>query len=254
MITVLKQPARAGALLRLPVSGGVEAAPPAPAPDAPPHAAATASAAPAPGLSEQPTPPAIDHAALQAELEALREQARRDGFAQGSARAEQELRSALDSQAQRWRSGIDAMQAELPRKLQALEPLAVAVGYEALARVLGRAYADGSGIEHAVRRLLDETASALNLRVQLAPAHLPRVQSAFAQEDASAAPAWQFEADATLGEHECRIVSERGQLETSLACQLDAVRNALLDASMTSGASALEPPPARLAPGDGGTP
>jgi flagellar biosynthesis/type III secretory pathway protein FliH len=59
------------------------------------------------------------------------------------------------------------------------------------------------------------------------------VQAAFAQHGAQAPTALQFEADAALGEHECRIVSERGQLETSLALQLDAVRDALLDAAST---------------------
>lgn len=228
MSTVLKQPARTLALLRLPVSGREEAAPQvdtiavAVEDEAPPAACVAA---------DEPAP--IDHAALQAELDVLREQARREGLAEGLARAEQALkdqRDAADAEAARWRSGIEAMQAELPRKLLSLEPLAVAIGYEALARVLGRAYADGSGIEHLVRQLLNDTAGALTLRVQVAPGHLQRVQAALAQQEASAST-WQFEADAALGENECRIVSERGQLETSLALQLDAVRDALLDAA-----------------------
>ncbi len=248
MTPILKQPTDARALLRLPVNGRAETSPAAPASAtwanaASPAAlmqglqdlhAATETKAAMPVMPEPTAPAAIDPAVQQAELDALREQARREGYAEGRARAEHELRHAMDAEAQHCRRGIDAMHAELSRKLQALEPLAVAVGYEALARVLGRAYADGSGIEHAVRRLLDETAGALNLRVQLPPAQLQRVQAAFAQHGAPASPAWQFEADAALGEHECRIVSERGQLETSLALQLDAVRDALLDAASAS--------------------
>ena len=185
-------------------------------------------------------------AALQAEIDARREQARREGraegharglaegrtegYAEGRARAEQELRSAVEAQAQLWRGGIEAMQAALHQKLQALEPLAVAVGYEALVQLLGRAYAEGSGIEHSVRQLLREAEGALNLRVQLPPSHMEGVQAAFARHGAHIAPALRFEADATLGVHECRVVSERGMLETSLAQQLDAVRDALLGA------------------------
>lgn len=241
MNAVLKQPVQAPATLRLPANGraqtlpeavaqpasapAIPVAPPSQAPRAPHEQAELQTATSAP---EQAAAPAIDPAALRAELDALRDQARREGLAEGHARAEQESRNAMEAQAQRWRSSIEALRAEMARKLQALEPLAVAVGYEALARVLGRAYADGSGIEHTARQLLEEATGALNLRVQVAPAHLQHVQAALAQHAAAGAQAWQFEADPSLGDHECRIVSERGRLETSLALQLDAVRSALL--------------------------
>jgi len=223
MSVILKQPADTHGSLRLPVHAVLR--PPAVVPATPSAPVATVTAAAVPRVD-----PAALQARQEAELAALREQAAHDGFAQGRAMAETEARAALDAEVHRWRSGIEGMAAALQDKLQALEPLAVAVAYEALVATLGQAFADGSGIEHSVRRLLQETAGATTLLVRVAPAHLPRVQAALAELPAGAPRSLQFEADGSQGEHGCSIVSERGQLETSLSLQLQAVTDALLGA------------------------
>jgi len=173
---------------------------------------------------------AIDPRTVQAEIDAMRAQAVREGLAEGRSQAEQELRAAADAEGRSWRDGLASLESALQQKLDALEGLAVEIGYEAVAAVLGEAYARGTGIVESVRRLLDAAAGNFRLSVQVAPAQLERVRAALGAYMADPQRRLQFEADVTLADNECRVVSERGSLETGLALQLQSIQDALLRA------------------------
>lgn len=215
MTRILKRPADALGSLRLPV-----------------RHAETRVAARAPAVAAEPKPAVAqpmlpDAATVKAELDALREQAFREGLAQGRAQAEKEARAALEAELQRWRSGFENIEAALQRKLGELEPLGVAIGYEATAVLLGDAYANREALAESVRHLLDAASNALRLTVRVAPEQLQRVQAAWPAPGGGSRKL-QFEADASLGAAECTVTSERGQLETGLALQLQAIQDALL--------------------------
>jgi flagellar assembly protein FliH len=209
MTRILKRPADALDSLRLPVR----------------HADSRTAAAESKSPVAQAALP--EASSFKAELDALREQAFREGLAQGRVQAEKEARVALEAELQRWRSVLENIEGALQRKLGELEPLGVAIGYEATAALLGDAYADRDALAASVRRLLDAAGNALRLTVRVAPQQLQRVQAA--QRAPGGGPRkLQFEADASLGITECTVTSERGLLETSLALQLQAIQDVLL--------------------------
>ena len=116
----------------------------------------------------------------------------------------------------------------LQQKLGTLDALAVEIGYEAVTAVLGAAYAKEAGIVESVRHLIDAAAGSLRLSVQVAPSQLERVRAALGVQMADPQRRLQFEADGTLADNECRVASENGSLETSLALKLQAIQDALL--------------------------
>jgi flagellar biosynthesis/type III secretory pathway protein FliH len=172
----------------------------------------------------------IDPQAINAEIEAMRAQAVREGLAEGRSLAAQELRAAMEGEAQRWREGIAALETALQQKLGTLEALAVEIGYEAVAVVLGEGYAKEAGIVGSVRRLIDAAAGGMHLSVRVAPSQLERVRAALGVHMSDPQRRLQFEADITLADNECRVVSENGSLETSLKLQLQAIQDTLLRA------------------------
>jgi len=179
-----------------------------------------------------------DAAAIEAQLKALRERALREGYEQGRAQAEKDVRSAIEAGIAQCRQGLEKIEAAVVEKLQSVEPMAVAIGFHAMAVVLGRSYAERDAIVGAVRQLLAGTAeSSLTLNIQISPTQLERVRAALEHAPVPSARRLQFEADPALSDAECRVVSDRGRLETGLALQLQAVQDALLRAHQVRGAS-----------------
>lgn len=218
MASVLKRPIGVAATMRLPVR--LPAAHPTPQESIADRGAGAAQGSPAAAP--------IDPQVVEAEIDAMRAQAVRDGLAEGRNLAAQELRAAADAEARHWREGIAALESALQQKLEALEGLAVEIGYEAVAAVLGEAYAKEAGIVGSVRRLIDAAAGSLRLSVHVAPGQLERVRAALGVHMADPLRRLQFEADVTLPDNECRVVSEHGSLETGLALQLQSIQDALL--------------------------
>ena len=227
MTRVLKgAAAQSSGLTRLPTRGAAPTAAtssqPAMLPQAP-YAAVRAAQAPAVAAE-----PAAAYAASESELQTLREQAREAGFAQGLREARQQAEEAQARQASAWSASIVALESKVERKLHDVESFAIAVTFEACARVLGDAALDGEQVAAVVRRLLAEARETALLRIQLSPGDIEAVQGAV-QSD----PHWQhrhlsFEVDPMLGAGDCRVVSTHGQLETSLPVQLDMIRQSLL--------------------------
>jgi len=181
--------------------------------------------------------------AVRAELDAMRDSAVREGREQGYAAAQKEVKAALDAELQRSRRVLDGMEAALHDKLASIEPLAVRIAFEAVSVLMGQAYARGEGVTQAVRTLLDASAGATRLRIQVPPAQLEHVRAALASPFEEEARSLSVEADPSLVQA-CRVVSEHGQLETGLAVQLQAVQDALLRAAAaTDGARASEGTP-----------
>ena len=215
---------------RLPARGAASAAVPAALPAAPvppaspsPHSAARPTQGS--GIAAEPAPA---HGMSEAELQAMRDEAREAGFAQGLREAKQQAAEALARQASAWTAAIGALEANVERKLHDVESFAVAMAFEACARVLGDAALDGAQVAAVVRRLLADARETALLRVQLSPADIEAVQGAVRSD-----PHWQhrhlsFEVDPMLGAGECRVASTHGQLETSLPVQLDVIRQSLL--------------------------
>ena len=222
MTRVLKgAAAQSSGLTRLPTRSAAPTAatsPPAPLP-LPPYTPVRAAQAPA--LAAEP-------AAAYAASESEREQAREAGFAQGMREARQQAAEALARQTSAWSASIVALESNVERKLHDVESFAIAVAFEACARVLGDAALDGEQVAAVVRRLLADTRDTPLLRIQLSPGDIEAVRGAV-QSD----PHWQhrhlsFEVDPALGAGDCRVVSTHGQLETSLPVQLDMIRQSLL--------------------------
>lgn len=226
--------ARSGGSTRLP--GRDAPRPPASASAQAPMPAAATTAPPrvesGPDLREAVIAQALAEA--RAEIDALRESARADGFEQGRREASLEADAALGEQDAAWRAAIASMQEAVLGKLDESERFAVAVAFEACARVLGDGAANGTATAAVVRQLLAEARETAALRVQLPPADVDAVRHALRED-----PHWQhrslaFEADPSLRRGECRVVSAHGQLETSLDIQLDAIRRALTEAHRDS--------------------
>lgn len=215
MTRLLKRPADAVDSLLLPIR---EAAKSVAGPSGPPARSADAP----------PAPPVVDPAAVKAELDALRAQAFREGLAQGRAQAQEEARAASEREAHRWREAAATLESALLKKLRDLEPMGVAIAFEAAAAVLGQAQVQPDGVVHTVRRLLEAATGSLRLEVHLAPAQLDLVRKALSQDLRWQHSKLKFETDASLAPGECRVVSERGQLETSLAIQLQSIQDSLL--------------------------
>ena len=202
---------------------------PARAPQPPVAAGVAATASPVAPPPVRPAP-AVERGPSEAELREWREQAREAGFAQGLREAQVQVADTAARQAAAWKAALSALDAEATRRLQNVEDFAVALAFEACARVLGDAALDATQVAAVVRRLLADTRETGLLRIQLSTADLDTVQAAVRDD-----PHWQhralsFEADATLAAGECRVVSTHGQLETSLPVQLDAIRQSLLAA------------------------
>ncbi len=203
-----------------------------------PQAHPASPAAPAPASAVKPAvplapitpPPAPVPELPKAELDALRDRAYREGLAQGQQAAKKELDEALRGHAERLRAVLDKLEAAITIKLHALDDTALVVAYEATASLLGKAWSDGAGVAQVAQQLLDKAAGAVELKVQLEPALAEPVRALLQQQ-----PQWQHrrlqvEADGTLAAGECRVASERGVLETSLALQLQGIQEAILQA------------------------
>lgn len=175
------------------------------------------AAAPAPAVS-------------RVELDALRARASREGYEQGRRSAEQDARESLERQQAEIRKTLDGLESAVTRKLDELEQLAVAVAFEACARVLGEALLDRGAITSVVRLLLDQTGEPARLLVQVPPEDLERVRAALEHDEHWRHRQLQFEADPSLEAGACRVVTPHGQLETSLDVQLRGIQDSLLAA------------------------
>ena len=212
MATILKRPADAASSMRLPVRG---------------HDARSALRTPEPVARPEPV---VDAEAAKAEMGLLRQQAVQEGLAQGRAQAEREVREALEAELSRWRSGFEAMESEVSKKLQSIETLAISIGFEAFANVLGDAYLQRDALLQSVRRLIDAAGASPTLVVHVAPVQLERVRAALAEQLASQRSRLQFEGDPSLSDTDCRVVSAQGQWETGLALQLQTIQDVCLAA------------------------
>lgn len=173
---------------------------------------------------------ALETERVKAELTELREQAARAGRAEGLAQADQEMRAereALRAEVDEWRRARARIERAVLDKLEALEPMAISVAFEALAVLLGDAYARGQGVEQTVRRLLESNAGAMRLVVYVPPQDLERVRSCMPDLQEHGSDRLRVEADVAL-RHACRVVSESGAMEAGLAFQLAAIMDALL--------------------------
>jgi flagellar biosynthesis/type III secretory pathway protein FliH len=225
MTRVLKgAAARSSGQTRLPVREK------APAPTGATAPAGTSPAAPAWAVPVAATEPAGAYRVGDADAQAALEEARGGGFAQGMREAKRQAAEALERQAAAGRAAIAALEAGVERKLEDVERFAVAVAFEACASVLGDAAHDSGQVAAVVRRLLADASESALLRVQLSAADFETVQSAVRADPHSRHHLLAFEVDPALGSGACRVVSAHGQLETSLAVQLDVIRQSLLTA------------------------
>lgn len=171
------------------------------------------------------------------ELDALRRSARDEGLRQGRLDAQRQVEDAMkrhDAALQALAQGIDAAVRE---RLDGLEAFALAVAYQACGTVLSHAALNGNAVTSIVGRLLQPLRQPAAVRVQLHPGDLARVAHAFRDDPRQAAQMLRFEADATLGRGDCRVVTPHGQLESGLAVQLGAIQESLLATY-----AALQPP------------
>lgn len=199
------------------------------------------------GVAPQPAIETPDPAELlEAERRQVLQAAEEAGFAQGQARAEQEIQAR--AQAAEQRAGEACAEAEkrlvetngqlalllrnLPDAVAGLEarmePLLVEVAYAAVTRMLGTAAGDGELIERLCRQALAEFRQRpVVLRVS------PRDRDAVAGLAGDADI--RIEPDALLGPGQCRLETHKGLYDTGLEARLEALAQALLQGLQEGG-------------------
>lgn len=230
------------------------AAPPAPA--ALRQGAASPGAPAARSRERVPDPVSPDAAAedlaRDAELErarrtalesALRE-ARERGLAEGRAAAleaaaeeARAARAAVAERLERLDALLEAVPAEVDRRIAAAEDDLVALCHAVICRILGEQLVTPGGVAHAVRQAIREAAGGARdaqLELHVNPADLRTLEAdealaAWLYERAHAAPgAVRWIADECVGPGGCVVRSEHGSLDARLDTQLAALRAVLL--------------------------
>jgi len=163
-------------------------------------------------------------AELRAAAQAAREQARREGAAQGRAEAAVEAAALLA-----------AARAEATRQLAAAQPAAVVLASRMTEKIVGRAVAvDASVMADIAGAALDACRPRGDwIRVRVHPddvAALATHRDALAKR-APAAAALELVADEAVGRHGCIIETALGQVDARLATQIAALERALVGAS-----------------------
>jgi flagellar biosynthesis/type III secretory pathway protein FliH len=164
-----------------------------------------------------------DAAELRAAAEAAREQARREGAAQGRAEAAVEAAALLA-----------AARAEATRQLAAAQPAAVVLAARMTEKIVGRGVAlDASVMADIAGAALDACRPRGDwIRVRVHPddvAALTTHRDALAKR-APAGAALELVADEAVGRHGCIIETALGQVDARLATQIAALERALVGA------------------------
>lgn len=170
-------------------------------------------------------------AALQKEADTIREQARQQGLNEGRQAAAEELRRNTAAAVTELQAVAQNLAAGLQAGLRELEPLAVAIAYEAAGKMLGEVAHLQDGIQGLVRQALAQVVSAESVTVRLGRRDLATLRDAGVLEaEFATGSALLWQADDSIAGGGCIIETGGGDLDARLETQFERLRQALLKA------------------------
>ena len=181
-------------------------------------AATPAAAGPAaPGVSAGPSPE---------ELEALVAQAQQQGYQEGLEQGRRRLEEAADALAEGLAEVAGVRRAVLERSTRDMVRLVIAVTEQVLQREFAT---NPEAILPVVQRALKAAVRADSYRLQVHPDDLATVTDnrPLLLASLSSVGGLSIEPDPTVGHGGCRVTSDLGEVDASLASQLDEIRRAL---------------------------
>jgi flagellar assembly protein FliH len=190
-----------------------------------------------------PVAPAVDIQALvnqaresvleqfKEEAEKGRELGRQRGLQEGREAGAEEARQQFAAELARVRGIADRLQAALEGGMQGLEPMAAAIAFEAVAKILGEQAVTPEGILALVRQAASRYASRDGVLVRLNPADLSALRAAGALEaELPSGGKADWLADQSVEMGGCIVEAAGGELDARLETQMEALRAALLAA------------------------
>lgn len=167
----------------------------------------------------------------EAQLGELRLAAQQDGVERGLKQALVESEKTLNSQIESLSSVFEKLAAQ-KRQLFAdeAEKVAVEIGFHAAAKIVGLSATDRKLVEAIVETAMESVADKSNLIVRLSPADYERLTLADNEKRLSALTGVDLRSDRSIQFGGCIMESSGGMLDARLELQLEAIKQALLDA------------------------
>jgi len=189
------------------------------------------AAAPPPQATQPPeAAPEVDRAAL---IEAAREEARTQGYAEGFASGDKEARRELSDRRASLERLIESIEGAREAALVSVEDVALGIAWEAVCRILGEVVATREGIRALVEQGAAKVRSEERMVVRLCPADLEVLGGgAESLDGGSTRERTDFLADASIALGGCVIETGAGRIDATLETQLSRLREALLAARL----------------------
>jgi flagellar biosynthesis/type III secretory pathway protein FliH len=192
--------------------------PPAPSVEEPPASIAYK----APARAPEPDP---------AELEALRERAREEGYAAGREAGEKAARAELEEHIGALRELVQSLRQALAEDIAGAEDLAVEIAFSAVCKVLGEATASAEGVRALVREAMAQARTAEPLLLRVSPAdHALLFAEPECLRSLAADPKVEIVADESISAGGCVIQTAGGTLDARLDVQLRQLMDTLIRA------------------------
>ena len=190
------------------------------------------------------------------EVRAARERAHAEGLQAGLKDAQARIEDAVRQHVQQWQARadaqaeerrkahaewterlgqvLDALDAGVTRRLEAIEADAVALAFTAVCRIVGDTVMSRDGVAALVRHAIAQVSDTPVLRVRLHPDDF----AAIAETSLPAAhPAVDWQVDPALTRGACLVDSAQGTLDTRLDCQLERLRDLWMRVAATDSTS-----------------
>lgn len=166
---------------------------------------------------------------LGAELERMQQTAREEGYAQGLEQARQQVQSEYAGELEHLRELVQSARAALEQQLEGLMDIGTEIVYEAVTKIMGRAYPDQQGVVGVVREVIRHAKDRTRLVVRVHPDDQP-VLAACAEELVTGLNVGQIEVlgDDRVALGGCLLETPAGNLDGRLEIQLQQLRDTLL--------------------------
>jgi len=169
---------------------------------------------------------AIDRAA---EIEAAREQAREQGYAEGLSRGDEEVKRDLAQRRSELERLVASMEKAHQEALAGIEDIALGIAWEAVCKLLGEVAATRQGIQALVEQSANRVRAEEKMVVRLCPADIGILKEGKDPSEAGDEPRrMEFLADASIEMGGCIIETSAGRIDAKLETQLARLSQALL--------------------------
>lgn len=170
-----------------------------------------------------------ENSQLQQQVLAAKEQAAREGYAQGLAKGTADGQSAFEDRLAQVDALLETLQAQFGQAIAGLEDMAVGIAHAACCRVLGDLVATPEGVRSVVRQVIAEVRQQDRLVIGLAPADYELLEaSGRLALTAGRAGSVEVLANASVDLGGCLVDTSYGRLDGRLEVQLQQLRDTLL--------------------------